>query len=116
MMSEHAVGKVTAQVAIDERPEGLLKKDMAEEARIEQLLDYRHKHVKERLAGPTSPEERKVLLEEDQTLEAKIDLHDQLRTGGLKEPFFPGLLTPMGPNLLQFNLQQSYLPNPTAPP
>ena len=31
-------------------------------------------------------------------LEAKIDfLHDQLRSGGLKEPYYPGLPTPMRP-------------------
>ena len=115
--SQHSVGKVSAQVAIDETPESLLKKDRAEEARIEQLLDYRHKHVKERLATVTNPEERKALLDEDQMLEAKIDfLHDQLRTGGLKEPYYPRLPATANPNVMQFDLQQNYLPNPTAAP
>ena len=79
--SQRAVGKVTAQVAIDEHVEGLLKIDQADEARIEQFLDYRHKHVKERLAATTNPEERKALLDEDQMLQNKLDfLHEQLRT------------------------------------
>jgi len=83
--SQRAVGKVTANVAIDERVEGLLKIDQADEARIEQFLDYRHKHVKERLATTTDPVERKALLDEDQMLQNKLDfLHEQLRTGGLR--------------------------------
>ena len=115
--SQRAVGKVTANVAIDERVEGLLKIDQADEARIEQFLDYRHKHVKERLATTTDPVERKALLDEDQMLQNKLDfLHEQLRTGGLREQYYPRAAFPTGPNLLQLDMYQNTMPNfGTAP-
>ena len=110
--SQRSVGKVTANVAIDERVEGLLKVDQADEARIEQFLDYRHKHVKERLASSTDPAERKALLDEDQMLQNKLDfLHEQLRTGGLREQYYPRSPFPAGPNLLQLDMYQNTLPN-----
>jgi hypothetical protein len=115
--SQRSVGRVTANVAIDERVEGLLKVDQADEARIEQFLDYRHKHVKERLAATTDPTERKALLDEDQMLQSKLDfLHEQLRTGGLKEQFYPRTPFPAGPNLLQLDMYQSILPTFGAVP
>ena len=115
--SQRSVGKVTANVAIDERVEGLLKVDQADEARIEQFLDYRHKHVKDRLATTTNSEERKALLDEDQMLQNKLDfLHEQLRTGGLREQYYPRSPYPAGPNLLQLDMYQNILPNfGTAP-
>ena len=114
---QRSVGKVTANVAIDERVESLLKTGQADEARIEQFLDYRHKHVKDRLAGATSPEERKMLLDEDQMLEGKLDfLHDQLRTGGLREQFYPRLSVPTGSNLLQLDMYQNVMGNFGATP
>ncbi len=110
--SQRSVGKVTANVAIDERVEGLLKVDQADEARIEQFLDYRHKHVKERLASTTNSEERKALLDEDQMLQNKLDfLHEQLRTGGLREQYYPRSPFPAGPNLLQLDMYQNILPS-----
>jgi hypothetical protein len=110
--SQRSVGKVTANIAIDERPEALLKVDQADEARIEQFLDYRHKHVKERLASSTDAAERKQLLDDDEMLQNKLDfLHDQLRTGGLKEQFYPRSPFPSGPNLLQLDMYQSVLPS-----
>ncbi len=114
---QRSVGKVTAQIAIDDRPEGLIKKDREEEVRIEQLLDYRHKRVKERLETVVNTDERKALLDEDQMLEAKLDfLHDQLRQGGLKEPYYPLPTAPIGPNILQLDLYQNTLPSPFAAP
>jgi hypothetical protein len=110
--SQRAVGKVSASVAIDERVEGLLKIDQADEARIEQFLDYRHKHVKERLATVTDPVERKALLDEDQILQNKLDfLHEQLRTGGLREQYYPRTPFPTGPNFLQLDMYQNTMPN-----
>jgi hypothetical protein len=107
-----SVGKVTANVAIDEHVEGLLKVDQADEARIEQFLDYRHKHVKERLAVTNDATERKALLDEDEMLQNKLDfLHEQLRTGGLKEQFYPRTPFPSGPNLLQLDMYQSTMPS-----
>ena len=107
---QRSVGKVTATVAIDERPQSLIKTGQADEARIEQFLDYRHKNVKDRLATATNSEERKSLLDEDQMLEGKLDfLHDQLRTGGLREQYYPRPPTPAGANLLQLQLDQSTL-------
>ena len=115
--SQRAVGKVTASVAIDEHVESLLKIDQADEARIEQFLDYRHKHVKERLATTTDAVERKALLDEDQMLQNKLDfLHEQLRTGGLREQYYPRSPFPAGPNLLQLDMYQNTMPNfGTAP-
>ncbi len=114
--SQRSVGKVTANIAIDERPEALLKVDQADEARIEQFLDYRHKHVKERLASSTDAAERKQLLDDDEMLQNKLDfLHDQLRTGGLKEQYYPRSPFPSGPNLLQLDMYQSVLPNFSTP-
>jgi hypothetical protein len=111
-----AVGKVTAIIAIDERPEGLVKQEREDEVRIEQFLDYRHKHVKERLALATNSDEIKALLEEDQMLESKLDfIHDQLRTGGLKEQYYPRSTAPTGTNLLQLDLYQNTMPNFGAP-
>ncbi len=111
-----AVGKVSATVAIDERPEGLLKTERADEARIEQFLDYRHKHVKERLAATTDSDEKRALLDEDQMLESKLDfLHEQLRQGGLKEQYYPRGPAPAAPNLLQLDLYQNTLPNFGSP-
>jgi hypothetical protein len=110
--SQLSVGKVTAQIAIDDRPEGLVKKNRDEEVRIEQLLDYRHKRVKERLATVTNSDERKALLDQDRMYEEKLDfLHDQLRQGGLKEPYYPRPTVPVGPNLLQLDLYQNTLPS-----
>ena len=114
---QRSVGKVTATVAIDENVESLIKTGQADEARIEQFLDYRHKHVKERLATTTNPEERKSLLDEDQMLEGKLDfLHDQLRSSGLKEQYYPRAPVPAGANLLQLDLFQNTMPNFGAPP
>jgi hypothetical protein len=49
-------------------------------------------------------------------LEAKLDfLHDQLRQGGLKEPYYPRPTVPVGPNLLQLDLYQSTLPSFAQP-
>ena len=85
--------------------------------RVEQLLDYRHKRVKERVETVVNADERKALLDQDQMLEAKLDfLHDQLRQGGLKEPYYPRSTVPVGPNLLQLDLYQNTLPSPFAPP
>ena len=53
---------------------GPAEDEQADEARIEQFLDYRHKHVKERLAATTNPEERKALLDEDQMLQKQAGL------------------------------------------
>jgi hypothetical protein len=114
---QRSVGKVTANVAIDERVEGLIKTGQADDARIEQFLDYRHKHVKDRLATATNPEERKALLDEDQMLEGKLDfLHDQLRGGGLKEQYYPRLSIPSGSNLLQLDMYQNVMGNFGATP
>ena len=107
---------MTANVAIDERPEALLKVDQADEARIEQFLDYRHKHVKERLA--TSHRRRRSASRCWTTTRCwnKLDfLHDQLRTGGLKEQYYPRSPFPSGPNLLQLDMYQSVLPNFSTP-
>ena len=111
-----AVGKVTASVAIDERPGALLNAGQGDLARIEQFLDYRHKHVKERLAATTDPQEKKTLLDEDQMLESKLDfLHEQLRSGGLREQYYPRSPVPSGPNLLQLDMYQNTMPNFGAP-
>jgi hypothetical protein len=113
-----AVGQITASLAIDEQPESLLAMLPAKATTLEQFLDYRHKGVKDKLgASKLNPDERAALLKEDAMLQAKIDfLHNQLRAGGLKEPYYPGTTTPGAPNFLQFNLQQNYLPSFTAPP
>jgi hypothetical protein len=110
--AQRSVGKITASIAIDDRPEGLVKKSREEEVRVEQLLDYRHTRVKERLAVVTNSDERKALLDQDQMLEAKLDfLHDQLRQGGLKEQYYPRPTVPVGPDLLQLDLYQNTMPS-----
>ena len=92
------------------------RSSQADEARIDQFLDYRHKHVKERLATTTNPQEQKQLLDEDQMLEAKLDfLHEQMAQGGLKEQFYPKSPIPSNAGVLQFDLQQNAL-TPQNPP
>ena len=119
--NQRSVGKVTATVAIDESPESLLKTGQGDEQRLVQFLDYRHQHVKERLLSATNAEERKALLDEDQMLEAKLDfIKNQMRSGGLKEQYFPRSPIPAGPNILQLDLYQNTLtpqvpPGPSAP-
>ena len=111
-----AVGKVTANVAIDENPEALLKMTQDEEVRIADFLDYRHQRVKERLATAVNPQEQKQLLDEDQMLQNKLDfLHNQMRQGGLKEQFYPKSPIPSNAGVLQFDLQQNAL-TPQNPP
>jgi hypothetical protein len=107
-----SVGKVTATVAIDENPAGLLKTPHAEETLVLELLDYRHQHVKQRLSENITAEERKALLAEDQVLEAKLDfIKHQMRSGSLKEQYFPRSSVPSGPDLLQLDLYQNTLPS-----
>jgi hypothetical protein len=114
---QNSVGTVTANVAIDESPEGLLKTSQAEESALLNLLDYRHQHVKERLSVTTSSEEQKALLEESRMLEAKLDfLKNQMRSGGLREQYFPRSPISTGPNVLQLDLYQNTLPNFGAAP
>jgi hypothetical protein len=109
---QNSVGTVTANVAIDESPEGLLKMSQGEERALLDLLDYRHQHVKERLLATSSPEEQKALLEESRMLEAKLDfLKHQMRSGGLREQYFPRSPISTGPSVLQLDLYQNTLPN-----
>jgi hypothetical protein len=110
--SAASVGKVTATVAIDERVQGLISTGQTDQARIEQYLDFQHKHLTEQLAVTTNPQERKALLEEQQRLQTKIDfLREQLRAGGLREQYYPRPPSPAGPNLLQLDMYQNTLPN-----
>ena len=88
--NQRSVGKVTANVAIDENPGEPAEDGSGEENASLQFLDYRHQHVKERLLTATDPEEQKALLDQDQMLEAKFDfIKNQMRSGGLKEQYFP---------------------------
>ena len=115
--NQRSVGKVTASVAIDENPSSLLKSPPAEENEVLQLLDYRHQHVKQRLLTTTNAEERKALLDESQMLEAKLDfIKHQMRSGGLREQYFPRSPIPTGPNVLQLDLYQNYTPAPGQTP
>ena len=55
-------------------------------------------------------------MDEDQMLEGKLDfLHEQLRSGGLREQFYPRAPVPSGPSLLQLDMQQNIMPNLGAP-
>ena len=108
--SATSVGKVTATVAIDERVQALINTGQTDEARIEQFLDYQHKHITQQLAVTTNPQERKALLEQEQMIQTKLDfLHEQLRSGGLREQYYPRSPFPAGPTLLQLNMDQSTL-------
>ena len=49
-------------------------------------------------------------------LESKLDfLHEQLRSGGLREQYYPRSPVPSGPNLLQLDMYQNTMPNFGAP-
>jgi hypothetical protein len=114
--TQRAVGKVTATVAIDERPEGLLKMNQADEVRIVDFLDYRHQHVKDRLKFAVG-QEQKQLLDDDQVLQDKLDfLHEQMKQGGLREQYYPKSPLSSGPGLLQLDLLQNTLPSVGGPP
>ena len=88
--SQRAVGKVTANVAIDEHVEGLLKIDQADEARIEQFLDYRHKHVKERWRPPPTPwSARRCWTKTRCSRTSWTFCTSNCGRGGLKEQYYP---------------------------
>jgi hypothetical protein len=109
---KQAVGTVTATVAVTEANSGILHSDSAEQARIEQQIDYRLRMIQQRLTEVKDPMERKLLMEEELALQSKLDfLHEQLRGVGLKEKF-RAQPSSGGPNgILLFNqIQQTLAP------
>ena len=85
-----AVGSVTAAIGIDESNEALLNTPRPDEARIEKFLDGRLRSLREVLATSQDAEQRKALLSQIQLLQDKLDfLHERLRSGGLKEQYYP---------------------------
>jgi hypothetical protein len=115
-----AVGKVTAQVAISERNEGLLATTPQEEFRIQQILEGELQVLQKRLTEVRDPNERVALLNQQAVLERKLEfVKQQIKEGGLKEQYYPGSAEPIAPfsvlPLLQ--LQQNTLtPQPLTPP
>jgi hypothetical protein len=110
-----AVGKVTAQVAISERNESLLATPPAEALRNEQLLEGQIQIVQRRLAEAKDPVERQRYLDALGALERKLEFVKQLlRTGALKEEYYPGSAAPIAPFSVipGLDLQQRTLTQP----
>jgi hypothetical protein len=111
-----SVGKVTANIAINERPENVLNLPSQEETALEQQLKAELEAVEEQLAEvdvktPYSPLVEKLLAER-QSLNAKLEyLKTQANLHGLSDEYIPRDQTllgpstpgPIAPNLLQYN-------------
>jgi hypothetical protein len=105
-----AVGTVTATVAVTENTPGVLHSERADQARIEQQIDYRLRTIQQRLTEVRDPTERKFLMEDELALQSKLDfLHEQLRSGGLKEKFRTQPPSSGANGILQLNQMQQTL-------
>ncbi len=116
----NAVGTVTASIGIDESNDAMLNTPRSDEARIEKSLDERLRRLRETLAASQDSDQRKALLTEVQVLQDKLDLlHERLRSGGLKEQYYPRTTVPSGLNFLGIQQQLNTLapqPMPTPTP
>jgi hypothetical protein len=111
-----SVGKVTANIAIDEHNESLLNTSRPDEARIEEQLDYRLKTVRQLLTGNLSDDEKKALIDEEQALMGKLNfLHEQLRVGGLKEQYYSRPSLPADTGILGVQQRLNTLTRPPGP-
>ncbi len=89
---KQAVGKVTAQVAVNEHPESLLNISQADEARIEELLESQLANVQRRLSLAKEPTERKAYLDDQAAIERKLEfLREQLRSQSAQGAVHPGV-------------------------
>jgi len=103
---------LTASVAIDERPEGLLKMSQADEVRIVDFLDYRTSTSSSGSRRPPRQRSRSSFWMKISCWQDKLDfLHEQMRQGGLKEQYYPKSPISSGPNVLQLDMLQNTLPS-----
>ncbi|HEV3415559.1 MAG TPA: hypothetical protein VG056_02045 [Pirellulales bacterium] len=114
-----SVGKVTAQVAVTEHDESVLASTPQDAFRIKQILEGDLQNAQKRLAAATDPTERKAFLDEQATLERKLEfLEQQIKVGTLKEEYLPGSFAPSPPFSVipGLQLQQNTLGSPTTLP
>ena len=113
-----AVGTVTAAIGVTEQNLSLLSTPRPDEARFEESLDRRLRSVREQLNATKDADQRKTLLDKEQSLQDKLDfLHERLRTGGLKQQYYQLTPNPTGFNALGVQQQLNTLsPTPTPPP
>jgi hypothetical protein len=110
-----AVGKVSAAIGINERPESLLNISAKEQSALEQQLKGQLEYVEEQIGEmdlTKSTPGLTTLLEERRLLLGKLEfLKNQANIGGLENEFIPRDQTllgpstpgPISPNLLQYN-------------
>ncbi|HEX3658205.1 MAG TPA: hypothetical protein VHY91_25360 [Pirellulales bacterium] len=113
----HAVGQVTANVAINEQPEGLLAITSADEAKMKAEIQARSDDIEQKLADQRY--DRSALTNELLQLDRKkAFLEDQLRSDRLKQQFGagPSPASPFGAVIPLFNQYQNTLSAPGASP